>query len=88
MSQQPRYDTIQDRLDGIAKMAEEIYNGKYKERFEQEHLGSYVVINVKNGEAYVNEFSEEALLEAKKQDPLGVFHLMRIGPSPTLSMIR
>lgn len=88
MSEQPRYDTIQDRLDGIAREAEEIYNKKYREKFEKDHLGSYVVINIKNEQAYVNEFSEEALLEAKMKDPHGVFHLMRIGPSPTLSMVR
>ena len=88
MSEQLQPDSIQSRIDGIAKEAEQIYKEQYKERFEQEYLGRYVVINTKNGEASVHEFSEEALLEARKKDPHGVFHLMRIGPSPTLSLVR
>ena len=81
-------DSLQGRIDEIARKAEEIYEEKYKEEYERDHSGSYVVINLKNEDATVHEFSEEAVKAAREKDPYGLFHLMRIGPSPTLSMIR
>lgn len=88
MAEQQKYNTLQERLDSIAKEAEKIYDEKYRLEYDAQHRGKYVVINIRDEEASVHEFSEQALLDAQKKDPHGVFHLMRIGPSPTLSLVR
>lgn len=88
MAEQQKYNTLQERIDNIAKEAEKIYDMKYREEYDEQYRGSYVVINIRDGEASVHEFSEQALLAAQKKDPNGIFHIMRIGPSPTLSLVR
>ncbi len=68
----------------IAAEAERIYNEKFKEEFERSHKGKFVVINVVDGEAYLGQFAEDALQDAREKAPYGIFHLIRIG-APTAS---
>ena len=63
----------------IAETAEKIYDERRRERLEATHLGHFVVINIRDGEAYTGQYAEEALGEARAHAPHGVFHLMRIG---------
>jgi hypothetical protein len=58
-----------------------IYNNKYKADLEKNRPGQFVVIDVTTENAYVANFSEEALDKAKKAAPQGVFHLIKIGAS-------
>lgn len=63
----------------IAQAGEEIY-AKDRERLEQESPGQFAAIDV-IGErvVHVSESSVEALTQAKKAAPTGVFHLVQIG---------
>ena len=63
----------------IAENAEGIYAERYKEEYEREHGGEFVVIDVSDGAAYRGTFAEEALMAARQQSPNGVFHLIRVG---------
>ena len=87
-SQSPQPDSLQGRIDEIAEKGRKIYEEKYKNDYEEQDRGKYVVINIKDGERTVHEFSEEALKAAREKDPYGLFHMMRIGATPTLSLLR
>lgn len=63
----------------IAEAGERIYAEKYRDGFEAEHKGKYVVINVERETAYLGATPEAAFEAARKDDPRGVFHLIRIG---------
>jgi len=63
----------------IAETGERIYNEKYRAQFELEHVGKFVAINVRTEHATLSETPEGALEEAKKIDPSGVFHLIKVG---------
>ena len=63
----------------IAATAVDIYKERYQEEYERDHKGEYVVIDVVEGGAYVDESSSGALEKARKEAPHGVFHLIRIG---------
>lgn len=63
----------------IAQIGEKIYNERYKAQYEAEYLGKFVAINVKNGHATLAATSEEALEGAKKANPNGLFHLIKVG---------
>ena len=63
----------------IARTAEGIYAEKYQKQFEKEHKGEFVAIDVLDGEAYLGQFAEKALLAARENAPHGVFHLIRVG---------
>ena len=63
----------------IAEAAEEIYRTCFKDEYERTHTGKFVVIDIVEKQAYVAEFAEIALQEAREKAPYGVFHLIRIG---------
>jgi hypothetical protein len=69
----------------LAEKGEEIYARRYKERYEREQIGKFVAIDVVTEKAYVESFPEEALFAAKKDNPHGLFHLIRIGFPAALS---
>ena len=70
----------------IAESGEKIYNEKYRAQYELEHTGKFVAINVHTEHATLGATPEEALEEAKKLDPLGVFHLIRVGSAGAYSV--
>ena len=67
----------------IAAAAEKIYDDKYKKEYAKKHTGEYVAINIQDSQAYVAKFAEDALREARKASPHGIFHLIRIGSQST-----
>ena len=63
----------------IAEAAENLYKEQFQQEFEKGHKGKFAAIDVIGKNAYVGEFPEIALQEARKRAPNGVFHLIRIG---------
>jgi hypothetical protein len=63
----------------VAKVAERIYNDKYRTEYEISYPGKFVVIDVKSERAFVGDYSEDALQKALRECPGGIFHLFRIG---------
>ena len=63
----------------ISERGVEIYAERYKQRYEQEHFGKFLAVNVLDGSATLGDTSSAALLEAKKASPSGLFHLIRVG---------
>ena len=68
-----------DSPDKIAEEGQRLYEERHKATLEGTRRGEYVTIDVLTGNAYAAEFPEQALEEARKQAPNGVFHLIRIG---------
>ena len=66
-------------LEEIAAEAEKIYREGYKEEYEREYSGQFVVIDIRDGGAYRHDTPEGAYLVARKASPHGIFHLMKIG---------
>ena len=66
-------------LDNISARAQEIYDEKFREQYESEHRGKFVAIDIKDGNAYMGDFAEDALIRGREEAPHGVFHLIRIG---------
>ena len=73
-------------MDFTADRAVEIYERRFKEEFERLHNGKFVVIDVHSEEAYVHESSAGAYQEARKEAPLGLFYLLRVGSVRTVSL--
>lgn len=62
-----------------AERGEKIYNEKYKPAFEAEHYGKFVAIDVMTEQAPVADSPEEAIDLARKANPKGIFHLVKVG---------
>ena len=67
--------------EAIAQRGEEIYQEKYKDKYEPEHGDEFLAIDVTTGQVYLAATSEEALKEARDASPTGLFHLIQIGHS-------
>jgi len=52
---------------------------KYKEQFESDHPGKFVVVDIVGGKAYPGDTPEDALENGRKAAPNGIFHLIRVG---------
>ena len=65
--------------DKIAEAGRRLYAERHQIRLEKDHSGHFVAIDVLSGEAYVAEFPEQALEQAREKAPSGIFHLIRIG---------
>lgn len=63
----------------IAEAGEKIYAERYKDRYEREYPGKFVVIDVRTGETYIGESAINALQQATAAAPSGAFHLIKIG---------
>ena len=63
----------------IADAGERIYRTKFQQELEKTANGKFVAIDVIAGTASVRETPEQALNAAKKEDPKGLFHLIRVG---------
>ena len=62
-----------------AERGEKIYHDKYKTAFETEHYGKYVAVDITTEEAHVADSPEDAIAIARKHNPRGVFHLVKVG---------
>ncbi len=65
----------------IAQRGEELYEEKYRGKYEPEHLDEFLAIDVTTGQAYLAQTSEEVLEKARSESPRGLFHLIQIGQS-------
>jgi hypothetical protein len=63
----------------IAEAGERIYKAKFQQELEKTANGKFVAIDVISGSASTGETPEQALDAAKKEDPKGLFHLIRVG---------
>ncbi len=73
-------ETLRERSSPqrISERAVEIYNG-LDDAIKKAHAGHFMVVDVKSGQHYIAEFSEDAFQLARKDAPHGIFHLIRIG---------
>jgi hypothetical protein len=67
----------------IADAGEAIYEERYKRRLEPDRRGHFIAVDVTSGEGYVADYPEQALQDARKAAPYGIFHLIRIGAPGT-----
>lgn len=67
------------RPQEVADAGERIYRERHKDTLEGQSPGQFAAIDVLSGEAYVAKFPEDALSEAQRRAPGGLFHLIRIG---------
>lgn len=78
--------TLLDSPEKIAGVGERLYAEQHKADLEKTCLGHFVAIDVLTGKAYVAEFPEQALEEARTEAPNGVLHLIRIGAPATFKV--
>ena len=73
-------DALRERSspERIAERAVEIYNA-IDAQIKNAHAGHFMAIDVKSGQYYIAEFSEDAFRQAREAAPHGIFHLIRIG---------
>ena len=62
----------------IAERAAEIYS-ELEETVKETYAGQFMVVDVKSGQHYIAEFSEDAFRKAREDVPHGILHLIRIG---------
>jgi len=72
----------------ITSKGQEIYERKYRAEFEQRYRGRFAAIDLASENAYLGDFPEEALRDAKAAAPEGIFFLIRIGSSGAFKMSR
>ena len=65
----------------IADAGQRIYDSRYREEYEKKYPGQFAAINVVDGSIVLGDTASETLIKAKKEHPLGLFHLIRVGHS-------
>jgi hypothetical protein len=63
----------------IVDRGEAIYNTNYRQQYEREHPGEFVVIEITSARAFLGQTPEGALKEAQAAIPKGFFHIIKIG---------
>ena len=63
----------------LASEGERIYNEQYRSLCEAQYLEKYVAIDVTSELAFIGDHPEKALANAKRGQPNGLFHLIKIG---------
>jgi hypothetical protein len=63
----------------IAEAGERIYRDKFQVELEASSHGKYAAINVEKETVFVSDTPEGAFDLARKDDPQGIFHLVRVG---------
>ena len=72
--------------DQIANRGEEIYQQKLKTKYEPEHVGKFLAIEIESGEEFLGESLEEVFEKAKVKFPARLFHFIKIGFPGVYSM--
>ena len=62
----------------LARCAEEIYDRDYREEFERNHPGKFVLIEASTGHAFLGNTPRQALEIARGSAPRSLFHLIRV----------
>jgi hypothetical protein len=57
----------------------EIYDRKYRAKFEEQHDGTFAAIDIDSEAVYLADLPENALSKARAASPKGLFFLLRIG---------
>ena len=57
----------------------DIYERRYRAKFEQQHDGAFAAIDINSEAIYLAELPEDALSKARTGSPEGVFFLLRVG---------
>ena len=63
----------------IARLGQELYDTRLKALLEPEHNDEFVVINVENGDYFLDTSDLEALRAARTEYPARVLFLARVG---------
>jgi hypothetical protein len=63
----------------IAERGVAIYRRRYAAEFERKWRGRFAAIDIDTEQAYVADYPEEALAEARRAAPKSLFYLIRIG---------
>ena len=66
-------------LTEIAQVAEGVYREHFQDEAEKHHQGEFVVIEVHTKKAYFGTRPIEAHIEARRENPTGLYHLMKVG---------
>ena len=68
------------KAEEIARRGREIYERDIRsEKFDREHDGEFLVVDVTTGDYAVGEDDDEAFGGMEEKNPDGLFHLMRVG---------
>jgi hypothetical protein len=65
--------------DSIAAAGEAIYNREYREEYERLYRDMYAAINIRDGSISRADEAVDAMRDAEKNDPDGVFYLLWVG---------
>ena len=74
-------------LGDIVKKGEEIYE-QIKSKYEPQHNGKFLVIEVESKKVYFGNESADAVALAKKEHPNTVFYLVKIGHGYTETLAK
>ncbi len=74
-------------LEKVAKDGSSIYE-KIRGRYEPEHTGEFLAIEIESENAYLSTSSAEAMAEARKANPGKVFYVVKIGFDAAETMTR
>ena len=66
-------------LTEIAQTAEGVYREHFQDEAEKHHQGEFVVIEVHTKKAYFGARPIEAHKNARKENPTGLYNLMKVG---------
>lgn len=65
--------------DELVESGQRFYDEHLRDRLEPEHAGRYVAIEPAAGRYFLADTGTEALLEARRALPEGLFYLARVG---------
>ena len=66
-------------LEDITRLGEKFYTEKLKEKFEKDHMGQYVVVDVEQNKYVINSDRLIAIEEARKTFGDKLFYIIQVG---------
>lgn len=69
----------QIKIEEIAKKGEEIYQRKFKEKYEPSQNGKFLAIEIESEGEFLGDSSVEAVEKAKEKYPQKIFYIKKIG---------
>ncbi len=77
MNEEKQLSTINTRE--IAKKGEEIYQRKFKEKYEPSFNGKFFAIEIETEEGFLGDTLVEAVEKAKEKYPEKIFYIKKVG---------
>ena len=68
-----------ENTDDMVKKAENIYDVRYREQYDETSRGKFAAIDIQSEKIYVADSAEDALSAAVKDEPDGQICLLKIG---------